>query len=167
MALFVSSTANNVLWFVLEAFGFPHGEGQCCWLIPCDLGAQRRWSVPCACCICGSVGSRAQTRQVGERGCLQQGPSSCSQRGTTSDAVILGCGDSRKFVSSLQLTSGSRTWNQRCCHRGVFLSSVTHALSLPLSTIYFFKILAATNSMLFCSYTFWLFKINKTTKPHK
>lgn len=28
--------------------------------------------------------------------------------------------------------------NQQCCHHGVFLSSVTHALSLPLSTIFFF-----------------------------
>lgn len=57
--------------------------------------------------------------------------------------------------------------NQQCCHHGVFLSSVTHALSLPLSTFFFFKVLAATNSMLFCSCTFWFFLINKTTKPRK
>lgn len=121
----------------------------------CDLEAGRMQSVPYTCCIYGSVVSRTHSCQVGERGCLQQAIQLLGERHDVK-SIYTGFGRTAEYLlPAHSLVVGIPLVNQWYCHHGVFLSSVIYALSLPLSRS-FFKVFAATNSVLFISCIYWL-----------
>lgn len=144
MALFFSNAVNNVLWFLLGAFGFPHRQDQCRSLVSLWFGSVEDVFCPMSLlCLC----QRYQQSSDLPGGTMEL------SLGANTDTIL------KVFILVFRgtvensLPAHSRVMevslvNQWYCHHDVFLSSAICALSLPLSRFISFKIFAATNSVL-------------------
>lgn len=132
------TTSCDLYWKLLDPLT---DEASAVPLHACDLEAGRMQSVPCTCCICGSVVSRTHSRQAGERGCLQQAIQLLGERDDVR-SIYTGFGGTAEYLlPAHSLVVEITLVNQWYCHHGVFLSSVIYALSLPLSRSFFLRFL--------------------------
>lgn len=148
MTLFVSSTINNILWSVLEAFALsPHRST----LYPHISVIQKHGGCGLSHaphCVCGSIVSGAQTHQVGERGCCQQAIDLRGERHYVKSIRTVFWGDSRKFVTSSPPGGGSLTCKAVALPSWCFFQLIDLCLISVNFQIFFLRFLLPRNSVI-------------------